>query len=94
MAFLLLPVLALAGLLGAIDASFDNCDLNCELPRCYCDNYKIPGGLSAPETPQMVLFTFSDRVSGNLRKTLIDIFPDSLRNPVGMFGKSNHARRT
>ncbi|KAK2183214.1 hypothetical protein NP493_320g02062 [Ridgeia piscesae] len=81
MAFLLLPVLALAGLLGAIDASFDTCDFNCELPRCYCNNYKIPGGLSAPETPQMVLFTFSDRVSGNLRKTLIDIFPDSLRNP-------------
>ena len=68
-------------LICACLASSLECDYNCELPRCFCDNYKIPGGLSADETPQMVMFTFSDRVTGNIRKTLIDIFPDTLRNP-------------
>ena len=58
------------------------CDSGCELPSCYCDRYTIPGGLKPSETPQMVLFTFSDRVTGNIRKSLIDIFPDSLKNPI------------
>ena len=81
MAALLLFALVSSCLICACVASSLECDYNCELPRCFCDNYKIPGGLSADETPQMVMFTFSDRVTGNIRKTLIDIFPDTLRNP-------------
>ncbi|XP_041566205.1 uncharacterized protein LOC108145287 isoform X8 [Drosophila elegans] len=35
----------------------------CQLPDCYCGGKEIPGGLSALETPQIVLMTFDDAVN-------------------------------
>nr|XP_036669279.1 mucin-5AC isoform X4 [Drosophila suzukii] len=56
----------------------------CLLPDCYCGGKDIPGGLSASETPQIVLMTFDDAVSTINIDLYEELFSnESRKNPNG-----------
>lgn len=65
------------------------CDTSqCFLPKCFCDSYNIPGGLSVADTPQILYVTITGSVSssGNEDYDLLSkgLFPEGLvRNPNG-----------
>ncbi|XP_050741463.1 uncharacterized protein LOC108033141 isoform X11 [Drosophila biarmipes] len=56
----------------------------CLLPDCYCGGKDIPGGLSASETPQIVLITFDDAVNTINIDLYEELFNnESRKNPNG-----------
>ena len=55
----------------------------CRLPNCLCAGKSIPGGLSAQDTPQMVVFTFDDAVNERVMDAFLDLFTPDRKNPNG-----------
>uniref|UniRef100_A0A914VG41 EGF-like domain-containing protein n=1 Tax=Plectus sambesii TaxID=2011161 RepID=A0A914VG41_9BILA len=67
-------------------AHAEPCDPNrCRLPNCFCsrDGAAIPGGLSAAETPQMVVLTFDDAVTDRTINIYKSLFDGRFKNPNG-----------
>ena len=57
----------------------------CRLPDCFCsrNGTEIPGGLSAAETPQMVVLTFDDAVTDRTINIYKSLFDGRYKNPNG-----------
>ncbi|XP_012275214.1 uncharacterized protein LOC105696933 isoform X1 [Orussus abietinus] len=55
----------------------------CLLPDCNCGGSDIPGGVTAEETPQIVLLTFDDAVNDLNKELYTDLFEKGRRNPNG-----------
>ncbi|XP_055339705.1 chitin deacetylase 8-like [Paramacrobiotus metropolitanus] len=60
------------------------CDqMACRLPFCYCQGYQIPGGLSANDTPQMVLTTFDGAINMHNYPLYTQMYHNERVNPNG-----------
>ncbi|KAF4521597.1 hypothetical protein B566_EDAN001317 [Ephemera danica] len=60
------------------------CDLSaCALPYCFCskDGTRIPGGLEASQTPQMIILTFDGAVNLNNYERYKRVFKPERTNP-------------
>ncbi|OQV20106.1 hypothetical protein BV898_05899 [Hypsibius exemplaris] len=55
----------------------------CQLPNCYCDSSVIPGGLSANQTPQMLVIAFDGAINMHNYDLYTQIFNEDRRNPNG-----------
>lgn len=57
---------------------------NCKLPDCFCGGKIDPGMFSQPsDIPQMVLFSFDDAVTGEVKDIFDKLFTKSRLNPNG-----------
>ncbi|ELU17378.1 hypothetical protein CAPTEDRAFT_220709 [Capitella teleta] len=53
----------------------------CLLPDCYEDRFSIPGGFTKDDTPQIVTFTFSGKITSTVRSQINEVFTASITNP-------------
>ncbi|XP_011497525.1 PREDICTED: uncharacterized protein LOC105361915 isoform X2 [Ceratosolen solmsi marchali] len=62
------------------------CDKNqCQLPQCWCstDGTEIPGNLSSPVIPQMIMVTFEDAINSENFELFTKLFNEERKNPNG-----------
>ncbi|XP_069114586.1 chitin deacetylase 1-like [Argopecten irradians] len=61
-----------------------NQGINCQLPDCFCGGKVDPGNFTKPsDIPQMVLFSFDDAVTDDIREMYDKLFASNRLNPHG-----------